>query len=181
VRLTVLLLLCSTAFAEPLPPVEAPPPVGASVAVGVGLAVSSLAAGSALLATADKDTGYAQKKAGFHIIADGLFLAPVVSHLIAREWKRAAVWGAITLALGAAAIGILEGTDSLLDEGTPTTRVTFGAAVALELFASAAGIIDSMLAGQRYRDRQAARQKLMLWPTLRTSSQGFSVGIGGTL
>jgi len=182
-----LALVSSVSAAEPIAAQDADPPVGASVGTGVALGIGSLFAGGLVLGLAAQDErDYIQKRVGFHVIVDGLFLAPIVSHLIAREWKRAAVFGAINLALGAVALGLLEGTDSLLDSGEAGPRITFGAAVALELIVAAIGVADSLFAGDRAAERRQKKNQRARIPVLpglsmpRTGS-GLMFTLGGAL
>src|SRR4051794_15864607 len=110
-RLVAVLLvagLLSQARAEPPPFAVAPPalpapsprseapPVGWSVGLGFGLALVPMAIGGGLAATSD-DLG--TKHLGIELIAGGFALAPILSHLIAREWKRAAYFGIAPMAL----------------------------------------------------------------------------------
>jgi hypothetical protein len=150
------------------------PPLGWSVGAGVATAMVPLAVGGGLLATTQDST---VKHAGIEVIAAGLALAPVVSHLIAHEWKRAAIFGVVPLVFGALAVGLLEGyrKDDLLDDGTPTPRVAFGAALAVELFASGAGLVDSLMARERARTRSQTRG-LRIVPTFGKNQIGLSLG-----
>ncbi len=167
-----------------VPPLDWNPPVAASVGSGAGLAFGSLIAGGLVLGLAAQDErDYVQKRVGFHVIVDGLFLAPIVSHLIAHEWKRAVVFGAINLALGSVALGLLEGTDSLLDSGEAGPRITFGAAVALELIVAAVGVGDSLFAGERASERRKKQVRIPVLPGIGMprTGQGLLFTLGGSL
>jgi hypothetical protein len=120
-------------------------------AAGLATAMVPLAVGGGLAAGSDSQT---TKYAGIYTIAGGLALAPLVSHLVGREWKRALIFGALPVACGAAVIGLLAGQDNLLDGGGAPPRIAFGALLAVELFASGAGLVDSLMAGER-RPRRA--------------------------
>src|SRR5207302_10556821 len=111
------------------------------------------------------------KRAGVHVIVDGLALAPVVSHLVAHEWKRTLYFAIAPLACAAVAIGLLEGTTDLLDEGAPPPRIAFGAAIALEIVASGIGLVDSMMAKDR-----AHRNRIAVVPTFGRDLAGLSMG-----
>jgi hypothetical protein len=152
------------------PPLERKPPVFWSVAAGLATAIVPLALGGGLLATADVDED-ARKHAGIHIIVTGIALAPLVSHLVAREWKRAAIFSCIPIAMAALSIGLLESQGSILDEGAPPPRITFGAAVAIEVMGSLVGLIDSMMAGERHKPRP-----FVIVPTAGRNSAGISIG-----
>jgi len=145
-----------------------PPPVLGPVLGGVATALVPLAVGGAIAATSTDD-GYAGRRAGLHTIAVGLALAPIVSHLSAREWKRAAVFGAITVGLAALAIGLCEGMTAYADFGPFEGRVLFPTALALELVVSGVGLVDSMMAAERWRDRHPA-----------PAPPGFGLALGGT-
>jgi peptidoglycan/LPS O-acetylase OafA/YrhL len=86
----------------------------------------------------------------------GGVVTALVSHLAAREWKRAAVFGAITVGLAALSIGLCEGLNAYADFGPFEGRVLFPAALAVELVASGVGLFDSLNAAERWRDRHAA-------------------------
>jgi hypothetical protein len=155
---------------------ERRPPVAWSVGAGMGVALAGLAAGGGLLATAPAGE-HPLKHAGFITIAGGLALAPIVSHLVAREWKRAIIFGIAPLALGAVAIGMLEAYPDLLDFGQLAPRLVFGTMLALQLLASGVGLVDSLYAGERAR---AARPPpVSVIPLL--GPQHIGLAIGGTL
>jgi hypothetical protein len=128
-----------------------------------------MAVGGGLAATTDD---LRLKHTGVELMAAGFALAPIVSHLIAREWKRAAYFGVAPLALAGVAVGILEGSQAILDDGTAAARITFGAALALELAAAAGGLLDSMMAGERY----AKRRGLAIVPSAGPHSVGLTLG-----
>jgi hypothetical protein len=134
--------------------------VGWSFGTGTATALVSLAAGGALLAYRCDDSPKCDpapwRRAGVHTMATGLALAPIFSHLIAREWKRAAWFGIAPAAFGILAIGLLEGMrpDDLLDSGAVTPRIVFAAALALELVASGIGLADSLMATDRLKKKK---------------------------
>jgi peptidoglycan/LPS O-acetylase OafA/YrhL len=144
------------------------PALGWSVGTGCVLMLGAMAAGGGLAASSSQER---IRKTGLEIFAGGMVLAPVASHAIAREWKRAAVFGAITLSLAATATVLLEGADQILDFGRSATRVPFGAALAVELVVSGAGLSDSLMAGERARERR----RLALLPLLSHNTAGLSL------
>jgi hypothetical protein len=166
--LVLSLLLTGVARAE-----EKPPAVAWGFAAGLALALVPLAVGSGLAATAGPED-ITQKHAGVHMIAAGFALAPIVSHLITREWKRAAIFGAAPIAFMAIVMGVLENSEAILDRGPIAARVTFGAALALELLATGIGLADTLGAGERWRKKH----NVMLVPTV--SQQGAGLSLGGT-
>lgn len=153
-------------------PDPGPPAFGWSIGAGVATALVPLAVGGGLLAVSSDHT---TKHASIDLIAAGWALAPLVSHLVAHEWKRAAIFSVAPLVFGALAVGLLEGsTDDLLDNGTPPPRVVFGAALALELMASSVGIIDSMMARERARARKPPPVTIV--PSFGRNQIGLSLG-----
>ncbi len=174
----LLALVPARAWANPLfdptpPKVDPDPPLFWSVAAGFATAIVPLAVGGSVLATAGENDD-SPKRIGVHLIIAGLALAPIVSHLISREWKRAAIFAAAPLACAAVAIGLLEGTPNLLDEGAPPPRIAFGAALALEIVATGIGLVDSLMIKDRARKTHVA-----VVPTFGRDQIGLS--IGGTL
>jgi hypothetical protein len=155
--------------ADPPATDDRPPPVLGPVLGGVATALVPLAVGGAVAATSTGDDLYSGRRGGLHTIAVGLALAPIVSHAAAREWKRAAVFGAITVALAALAIGLCEGMTAYADFGPFEGRVLFPAALALELVVTSVGIVDSMMAAERWRDRHPA-----------PPPNGFGIALGGS-
>ena len=161
-----LLLISVTARAD-----EPPPKVAWSFAAGLATALVPLAVGGGIVAGASKED-VVSLRAGVHVIAVGLALAPWVSHLIAREWKRAAAFGAVPLAMMVVAIGVFEGQDLGTDGGNYGWRILFGGAIALELIATGIGLADSLAAGERFR----ARNKISLSPFAGPHGGGLALG-----
>src|SRR5260370_3658034 len=73
-------------------------------ASGLALGMISLAVGGGLAAGSDSQTA---KYAGVFVIAGGLAAAPLLSHFVNREWKRALAFGAVPAVCAAAVIGLL--------------------------------------------------------------------------
>jgi len=136
-------------------------------ASGLALGMVTLAVGGGLAAGTDSQTA---KYAGVFVIAGGLAAAPVLSHLVNREWKRALAFGALPAVCAATVIGLLAGEDNLLDGGNAPPRIAFGAVLAVEIFASSVGLIDSMMAGER-RPR-----RLAILPLVGRGQLGLAVG-----
>jgi hypothetical protein len=147
--LRLALLVGVIAVAQPAQARELDPIWG--FAAGLATAMVPLAVGGGITAGSDSQTA---KYAGIYVIAGGLALAPLVSHAMHREWKRGLAFGAVPVACGAAVIGLLAGQENLLDGGGAPPRIAFGALLAIELFASAVGLIDSFMYGER-RPRRA--------------------------
>jgi hypothetical protein len=147
---------------------EAEPPVAWSVGAGCALAFGALAVGGGLAASSDADR---TRRTGIEILAGGLVLAPVVSHALAGEWKRAALFGGVSAAMAGVAIAVMEGSEDMLNFGTAANRLPFGAALAVELLVSTAGVVDSLAAGERAR----TRGQVALLPLLGANTLGLSV------
>ena len=156
--------------ASPVHESEPEPPVLWSMVAGLATAIVPLAVGGGITALADVHDDR-RKRTGIDVITIGVGLAPLVSHLVAREWKRAALFSAVPLAAAAVAIGLLEGSDDLLDNGAIGPRVTFGAVLAVDIMASGIGLIDSFMARDRWK-----RHALMIIPTAGPQRAGLSLG-----
>jgi len=150
---------------------EQPPSVAWSLSAGLVTAIVPMAVGGGVTALND-DPG--MRRAGIDTMCVGWAIAPFVSHAVAREWKRAAIFSAVPVAAAAVAIGLLEGSrpDDLLGSGTPPPRVAFVAALAFEVLASGVGLIDSLMAGERFRKRH----RFAVVPELGAGRVGLGVG-----
>jgi hypothetical protein len=154
-------------------PASASPSVAWSVGAGSALALASMAVGGGL---AGSSLDERRRKTGIEVMVGGLALSPVVSHLVAGEGKRAAVFGGITVGT-AVVIGVfIETSDRILDSGRRYTRLPFGVAMAAELVAATGGLIDSLMAGERLRARPARVAVLPLF-----SGQGAGLAVAGAL
>ena len=152
---------------------------------GVATALLPLAAGGALLAyrcpeDQPKCDPAPWRRAGVHTLATGLALAPIFSHLIAGEYKRAAWFGIAPVVLGVVAMGLLEGSrpDDLLDSGAVTPRIIFAGALALELVASGIGLGDSLQAVERARKK---KQSLAIGVSPVFGAHQFGLTVGGLM
>ncbi len=180
VVVAVLLLVWTAALAEPLPspipdavttapPVEkSGPPVVWSVVAGLATGLLSLAIGGALLATDNKS----EQQAGTYVMMTGLALAPVVSHMVSREWKRAAIFGSIPTASLLGMTWLLQVHPQVIYEGNKDpTRIAFVVLVAFSVVSSAGGIVDSLWAGERAR-----KHSLTLAPIMTRDRLGLALG-----
>jgi hypothetical protein len=166
----VLLLAWTAAEAQPSPAplVAAEPPVGWSIVGGMATGLGALAVGGALTATDSKS----EKEAGTYVLLTGLTLAPIVSHLVAHEWKRAAIFGAIPLASLLGMVALLEVHPQVLYEGNKDpTRIAFYVLMAVSVLSSAGGVVDSLWAGERAR-----QQRLTLAPIVTREQYGLALG-----
>ena len=144
-------------------------PLAWSVGSGCALALASMAVGGGISGGSE---GERARRTGIEILVGGLALAPTVSHLIAGEWKRAAVFGGASLSLAIFTTVLVEESTAVLDGGEKTSRIPFGIAIAAQVAVSTAGLIDSLMAGERARRRQA----LAVMPLLGSKTLGLSLG-----
>lgn len=148
---------------------EARPPLAWSVGTGCVLMLGAMAAGGGMAALNTRDR---PRQTGFEVMAAGLALAPIASHAVAGEWKRAAVFAAITVPLAVTSTVLLENSRAILNFGQPIDRVPFGAAMALDLMVAGVGVADSLMAGERAH----ARAHLALLPVVAGRAPGLTVG-----
>jgi hypothetical protein len=171
----------SPALADPSPapsaaaPLAAPisqtytPPVAWSFVAGMATSLLSVAVGGALMASDSRD----DKLAGTYVMMTGLSLAPAISHLTSREWGRASIFGALpTLGL-LGMTWLLEVHPGVVDEGNKdTTRVAYAVLVAWGVVTSCGGLVDSLFAGERARQRSA----ISVAPVLGRDQFGLALG-----
>ncbi len=131
------------------------PPVVASVSAGVGTALVSLAVGGLLLVGNERTPG---RKAGAYTVLGGLALAPVVSHAVALEWSRAALFGGVTTAIALGTTWLIETSPDVLIEGSLRRRRLLAVCYGLQLLAAGVGLIDSLAAVERAAPRSIALQ-----------------------
>jgi hypothetical protein len=140
----------SRAAADPVTPVVVAPPSPAPARDVTGPLAGALTAfvpftiGCALWA---QDRNVAAQNAGTIVMASGFALAPWVAHGINRRWKRAAIYGALSVATSAATIGYMQYKDPFEPGYRNVDRVPFGMLLTSALFASAIGVIDSFVSG----------------------------------
>lgn len=161
------------------PPTNDPEPsVVWSVVGGTVAAMVPLAIGGGMMALSDK-TQDRQRRTGLDLIVCGFAIGPIVSHLIGREWKRAAIFGSVSLLFAGIAIGAVEWRDGSVNLASVEAKNVFGAAVTATVVVAATGIIDSMVAGDRWRDRQkkraAARPTAFVAPIFGPRQGGLAV------
>jgi len=142
--------------------------LGWSVGTGCGLVLVSMAVGGGVAAGLD---GERSRKTGVELLSGGVALAPLASHLIAREWKRAALFGGISLGLAAFTAVTVERTSAVVEGGSYVSRIPFGIAVAAQLTFATVGVIDSLMAGERARARRVA-----VMPLVAPRAVGLSLG-----
>jgi hypothetical protein len=177
-RLSVVaVVLSAAAYAQPAPsppadpPIEKPaePPVAWSFGAGLATGLVSLAVGGALAATETYDN----RIAGSYVIMTGLTLAPVVSHLVSREWGRAAIFGSLPAFGLIGMTALLQTHPAVVDEGNKDqTRVVYVVLLAYGVLSATGGIVDSLWAGERAKQRL----NLTLTPTVGAGRVGLFLG-----
>ncbi len=134
------------AWAAPPPEPAASPPVGLSLGIGLGVALAPMAIGGGLAARSSAGT---TRRRSLELLAGGLALAPVVSHMVAGEWSRAVVFGGITFTAAMLATALLESVNVILDDTKHPACILLGGTLAGLLVASGSGLADSLMAGER--------------------------------
>lgn len=144
--------------------------LGWSVGSGCGLVLASMAVGGGIAGAVQ---GNRARRTGIEIVSAGLALGPAVSHAVAGEWKRTALFGGTGLAIATFNTILIERSTAVLDHGPPSSRIPFGIALATQVLVTTVGLVDSMMVSER-RPRRVALAPLV---------DGRSVGlaVGGTL
>lgn len=159
------------AFAPALPNVRAAVAVGALAMLVPGVLGGTRAALGA-------DDG--QKVAGLLVASGGFALAPIFSHMIVREWGRAAAFGALPAAATIAATVLVSQRPDAVYRGTTVTRSTFGILFGLGLIGAVVGLIDTAMAGERVKDRARPKgSSLFVLPAI--EKDGAMLTVGGLL
>lgn len=143
------------------------PHVALAVAAGLATALVPLAIGGALMPSGEDS----QIHAGLYTIQAGFMLAPFVSHAVAGEWARGALFMIPGVAAEAGMIAVLAVAPDVATQGEPATRVPFAVCLGLSLAGAGAGIIDSLLAGERWD-----RLHLTVTPTAGPRHAGLALG-----
>lgn len=151
-------------------PAPSDPPVGLAIGTGASLAIAPLIAGGVLFASTDDD---ALRRAGVYVLMAGLVAAPLASHLVVREWKRAALFAALPLAALVCNAVLFAATPDVTTFGSATTRTLFGVALTAGVLGATVGLADTFGAADRARAR---RGRLLVAPTLGTRGGGLLVG-----
>ncbi len=162
----LVLALTAQLPAEP-PPADDAPPVG--LVAGTAVAIAPLVAGGLLMA---HDQSPQLEKAGVIVMASGFVLAPIVAHGLEGSWKRAAIFGGITLALSTGAVVVMEKIDAFSPRTGNDQRIPMKIMLPLAMATSALGVV--MSAFDRPGSAPAARLSLWLAP----AGGGFASGIG---
>ena len=151
-------------FVAPSARAEDPDPAIA-FAVGAATVFVGFAVGGAFIATNQGDA--AKAEAGWFGMESGFSLAPLVSHAVAGEWARGAVFASIPTATTLATIPVFAINEAGVEHGTlPQQRVIWGLFVAT-LAGSTAGVIDTVFSPGR---------ALHVAPVLGVGNAGIAVG-----
>jgi hypothetical protein len=166
-----------SAAASPVAESAAPPPAPArrprlrpsvawSVIAGLATALVPMAIGGSLLPYDDENL----KHVGLYIMQAGFTLTPLVSHAVAGEWARGAVFAIPGVVAEVGMAAVLAVKPEVATYGEPASRVPFASFLGLSLLGAGAGIIDSFLAGERWD-----RHHLALMPTASADRLGLSL------
>jgi hypothetical protein len=93
------------------------------------------------------------KRTGIYLITSGLTLAPAVSHLVAREYRRAAIFSAVPLAALVTEVVLFQVDPDVPAQGSGNTRTVFGLAISLGVLGTIIGLADTWGAADRWRAR----------------------------
>jgi hypothetical protein len=145
--------------------------LGWSMGAGCGLVLASMAVGGGISGLAEGDRG---RRTGIEVVSIGMALGSGVSHAVAGEWKRAALFGGTALAIATFNVILIERSTAVLDHGPPESRIPFGIALATELLVTTVGLADSLMV-----DRRRPGPRVAVLPLLDRRALGLS--LGGTL
>jgi len=129
---------------------EREPQVAVAVGAGTGFALVPLLAGGVLWGSSQDDDLH---RTGMLVAMAGLTAAPVVAHVIVREYKRALIFAALPLAGLIANIIIMEVEPQVTTYGNPETRVSFGVALTAGVVGATVGLADTFGATDRWSAR----------------------------
>ncbi|HEX4407101.1 MAG TPA: hypothetical protein VH560_19815 [Polyangia bacterium] len=136
--------------APPAP--EVPPPDARGVVAPFAGTLTLLVPFAVGCALWSNSASLASQKAGTYVMASGFALAPIVSHGIAGRWRRAAVFGAASVATSTATLVAMNVKDPFDPQYLNRQRVPFGVLLTSALFAAAIGVFDSFVVGPTTRD-----------------------------
>lgn len=168
-----------------VPPVAAPvrarerrgrPSVTWSVIAGLATAIVPMAIGGSLMPFDDAYRCFGAdincKHVGLYVMQAGFLLAPLVSHGVAGEWGRGALFAIPGVIAEAGMAAVLSAAPDVASQGQVESRVPFAILLGLSVAGAGAGIIDTFMAGDRW-DR---RHRLTLAPSLGPRQGGLTLG-----
>lgn len=146
----------------------AEPNVTGAFLAGVATSLIPLTFGGVLASSGLEN---ADKNAGLLIAGAGFALAPMVSHAVLHEWRRGLLFSILPVANEAAMTALLTAKQDAVFQGTTLSRTTFALLFSVDVFGSAIGLVDAMLAGDRARGRG-----FVFAPTISQHHVGFTLG-----
>ena len=177
VRCLVLCTALATATARAdVQPAEEEPKVAWALVAGSATALVPFAAGGAIFAGTDDS---AKRRDAVVGMLSGLALAPIVSHLVVKEWARAGIFGAIPVACVVGIAVLLELRPSSTLFGQPGDRLSFGLLISLAALSSGIGLADTLGAARRVEHRPK-RAHLPVLPLPFVTTRGGGLVAGGT-
>ena len=120
-------------------PADERPPIG--LAAGTATAIVPLIVGGALMA---QDHSPQLQETGLIVMASGFALAPFVAHGLEGSWRRAAIYGGISLALSAAAVAEMERSNAFDPHVGNDRRIPMKIFLPLAMASSGVGVIMSV-------------------------------------
>jgi hypothetical protein len=162
----------------PQSPVDRPPPVGWAVGAGVVTALVPLSIGASLFASNFDTT---RRQAASLVMAYGLALSPIVSHLVVREWDRAGIFGAIPFACAIGITVLSYVQPDVTYYGTREGRWAYGLILSFATLSAGVGIADTYAARTRFYDKKRAQKlsRLPVLPAPYLTAGGAGIGVGG--
>jgi hypothetical protein len=155
--LTTLALLSSLARAagpdEARASSQAPiaePNEGLALMTGAAAAIIPITLGAALMSSGKTS---AEKNLGFAIAGAGFGLAPIVSHAVLGEFRRAALFGALPALSEIGMVAVMASREDAVFHGSTLSRTTFGVLFCVDVVFSMIGLIDAAMAGDRARGK----------------------------
>ncbi|HKQ68181.1 MAG TPA: hypothetical protein VJT73_02520 [Polyangiaceae bacterium] len=164
-----LLLISKAARADEVAPAE-PTQVTFAMMAGAGTALAAFAAGSTVVATADSHRG---KNAGVFISQAGFIAAPLLSHAIVGEYSRGLYFSLAPIASTFVLAALLDVRPRTTTEGSLGFQYEFAIPIAVSIFSTVIGVVDTSLAGQR-ASRKPAVAPLAI-------DRGFGLAVRGAL
>ena len=148
---------------------------------GAATALVPMAIGSYLFAHNEDEH---HRTAGALTMVTGLALAPIVSHLAVKEWKRAGIFGAIPVACAVGMAALVGAEPSVTVFGSPQTRLTFGMLMSFATLSAGVGLLDTLGAGRRAREAAAGRApstaRRSILPVPFGAPRGGGLAVGGS-
>ncbi len=155
----------------PAPAAEAPPrdPAPVGFIAGAATAIVPLIVGGSLMA---EDQSPRLEAAGFIVMASGFALAPWVAHGLEGSWRRAAIYGGLSLALSAGAVAEMEASAAFERRVGNKQRIPTKILLPLAMGSAMLGVVMSLFD----HDLAEPPPRLSLW--LAPAGGGFATGLG---